>query len=334
MRTRPSVLAMLAVLAVSLMTTATSAQAPDDAQKTIKAALRSKRNATLVQRAVDAIQEKIAKQKDVSEAAYLDAVREGHEFLTAVISQHMKSAPIVGAYLDISEPMVTAEIPDLTTKDGLKMLSEYGAFLDSIKLKDDEIGKKIDSARELMADLKKDVDAAASTKTIIGTKAPTTPIDAWVNGAPLKAEDIKGKVVMLDFWAVWCGPCISTFPHLREWNAKYAQDGLVMVGVTRLYEYGWDAGNNRAVKKPGTKPLEEQIMLQKFAVANQMTHRLAVVTNEEYWDHFEIKGIPTCILVDRQGKVQLVVTGAGEESAKKIEAKLQELLGEKTSANE
>jgi thiol-disulfide isomerase/thioredoxin len=51
-------------------------------------------------------------------------------------------------------------------------------------------------------------------------------IRAWINSEPLTIKELRGKVVLVDFWTYSCVNCIRTFPYLREWNAKYADDGL------------------------------------------------------------------------------------------------------------
>ncbi len=64
---------------------------------------------------------------------------------------------------------------------------------------------------------------------------PTAPefagISGWINSEPLAMADLRGKVVLIDFWTYTCINCIRTFPHLKEWHAKYADKGLVVVGV-------------------------------------------------------------------------------------------------------
>ena len=64
---------------------------------------------------------------------------------------------------------------------------------------------------------------------------PSTPefagISGWINSEPLRMADLRGKVVLVDFWTYTCINCIRTFPHLKEWHAKYADKGLVVVGV-------------------------------------------------------------------------------------------------------
>jgi thiol-disulfide isomerase/thioredoxin len=53
----------------------------------------------------------------------------------------------------------------------------------------------------------------------------------WLNGTEVKLGELKGKVVMLDFWATWCGPCIAAIPHTNELAKKYQDRGLVIIGV-------------------------------------------------------------------------------------------------------
>ena len=65
-----------------------------------------------------------------------------------------------------------------------------------------------------------------------GTPAPEFQgIHKWLNSEPLTLAGLKGKVVLVDFWTYTCINCIRTFPYLKDWNARYAEDGLVIVGV-------------------------------------------------------------------------------------------------------
>ncbi|MBW3598945.1 MAG: redoxin family protein [Planctomycetes bacterium] len=160
---------------------------------------------------------------------------------------------------------------------------------------------------------------------------PAAPLDAeaWVNGEPLTEKDLKGKVVLLDFWAVWCGPCIATFPHLREWQERYADEGLQIIGLTRYYNYAWDEDAQRATRaEESVTAEEEQEMLRQFAEHHELEHRFAIRQDDSLTDYYQVSGIPHVVLLDREGKVRLYRIGSGEQNAKDIEAEIKKLLAE------
>ena len=150
---------------------------------------------------------------------------------------------------------------------------------------------------------------------------------AWVNGAPIKSADLAGKVVLLDFWAVWCGPCIATFPHLRDWQKKYEAKGLVILGLTTYYGYDWDAEAARIKPVSNLSEQREQAALVQFANHYQLNHRFGVMSKTgALASSYGVTGIPQAVLIDKQGKIRMIKVGSGEENAKALEGMIEELL--------
>ena len=114
---------------------------------------------------------------------------------------------------------------------------------------DEAVKKQVAATLRSLASMEGSIESAKKLAELIGKDAAPLQVETWVNGSPLTDADLKGKVVLLDFWAVWCGPCIATFPHLKEWNEKYADKGLVMIGLTRYYNYTWDEKADRATPR-------------------------------------------------------------------------------------
>jgi thiol-disulfide isomerase/thioredoxin len=198
-----------------------------------------------------------------------------------------------------------------------------------------------------VADDAKDKPKPDPFAALIGKPAPNITGDFALNGKPVSLRDLKGKVVLVDFWAVWCGPCIATFPHLREWNKEYRDKGLEIVGVTTYFErYGFDKETGKLktvgkalkdektgkVKLPaGLKPMEEHEMLKDFAAHHKLDHRLLVVSRDEWKtasDQYKVRGIPTAVLIDRKGNVRMVRVGSSEPNAKALDAEMKKLLAE------
>lgn len=168
---------------------------------------------------------------------------------------------------------------------------------------------------------------------LIGKTAPDLEGDFALNGKAVKLSDLKGKVVLLDFWAVWCGPCIATFPHLREWNQEYKDKGLEIVGVTSYYEvigFDKDAGKSKKVDNKLSK-VEEQAMLKDFAAHHKLDYRLMTMPKEDLqkvYKEYKVRGIPQVVLIDRKGNVRLVKVGSGEANAKAIATEIKKLIAE------
>ena len=85
-----------------------------------------------------------------------------------------------------------------------------------------------------------------------GKPAPKLALKGWINSKPLTLENLKGKIVVLDFWATWCGPCLAAIPHTNEMMEHYADKGVVFIGVCaqRGAEKMADTVKQRGIKYP------------------------------------------------------------------------------------
>jgi thiol-disulfide isomerase/thioredoxin len=119
-------------------------------------------------------------------------------------------------------------------------------------------------------------------------------------------DSIKGKVVLVDFWASWCGPCKGSFPVLEELHKKYASQGLVVLGVN--VDEKRAAMDDFLAKHPVTFPVvrdQKQELVKKASIAT----------------------MPTSFLLDGEGKIRYVHSGFhGAESEKKYVSEIEELL--------
>ena len=171
-------------------------------------------------------------------------------------------------------------------------------------------------------------------KALIGKPTPDFKGEFSINGKPTKLSDFKGKVVLLDFWAVWCGPCVATFPHLREWHKEYKEKGLEIVGVTGYFEkYAFDkkTGKLEEAQQDLTRE-QEQKMLTDFAAHHKLEYHLTVLPPKEMdkvFEAYKVEGIPQAVLIDRKGVVRMVKVGAEKENAEDLAKRIKALIAER-----
>jgi thiol-disulfide isomerase/thioredoxin len=225
-------------------------------------------------------------------------------------------------------PIVRTE-PE-TAEAKIKEVKEFLAKLRDMAKDDADVAKAIDGVERSWARMEQTIVAAKKLLALVGQDAAPLQVDAWVNGAPLTDVDLKGKVVLLDFWAVWCGPCIATFPHLREWQEKYADKGLVIIGLTRYYNYTWNDEAGRASRSQEKVTEEaEHDMLRKFAEHHNLHHRFGLQKENTLSEYYGVTGIPHVVVIDQSGKIRLIRVGSGEANAKAVSDLLRELLEDK-----
>jgi len=133
---------------------------------------------------------------------------------------------------------------------------------------------------------------------------------AWLNSPPLSADDLRGKVVLIDFWTYTCINWLRTLPYVRAWAEKYRDHGVVMIGVhTPEFPFEHDLENVRQAAKN---------MRVEYPIAIDNDYAIWSAFNNHYW--------PALYIVDAQGRIRYHQFGEG--AYEQSEMILQQLLAE------
>ena len=188
-------------------------------------------------------------------------------------------------------------------EDARSFLSEETAFAERISQIMQSTGT-MNQKRQAMSGYLQIRDRTTQI-SLLGNTAPEIDLKVWLVGDPVKLDELRGQVVMLEFWATWCKPCQEMFPKLNSLYEQESKNGLEILAITRHYmAYG---GTPEAKK-------EELDLIRKTVSDNGVTFRVAVADDERLQATYGANGLPTVVLIDRNGFVQYAGPG-GEDPA-------------------
>ncbi|MBW8786166.1 MAG: cytochrome c biogenesis protein DipZ [Rhizobium leguminosarum] len=156
-------------------------------------------------------------------------------------------------------------------------------------------------------------DAKKPFRSDLPVEGPAPSLDGaveWLNSEPLTTEQLRGKVVLVDFWTYSCINCIRTIPYVRAWAEKYADQGLVVIGV-HAPEFAF----------------EKKIDNVKKAIGDfQIGYPVAIDNDYSIWRAFENSYWPAAYLIDAKGQIRYHHFGEGNYN--RTEKAIQDLLRE------
>ncbi|HKE58701.1 MAG TPA: TlpA disulfide reductase family protein [Pyrinomonadaceae bacterium] len=154
---------------------------------------------------------------------------------------------------------------------------------------------------------------------------PEVVATQWIDQEPVKLSALRGQVVLLDFWAHWCGPCLYTFPKLESWFEAYKNKGLVVLGLT---SYQGQA-EGRAMT-----PGEELTYLREFKKRHRLSYGFAVADSHVNDLNYGVFSIPMSFLIDRKGQVRFIAAGAGDQETAELGKMIKKVVEERDDTSD
>ena len=153
--------------------------------------------------------------------------------------------------------------------------------------------------------------SSAEYKSSESATAPELALGDWINSEPLKLKDLRGRVVLIEFWTFGCYNCRNTLPFVKGWDERYRDKGLTVIGV-----HSPEFDDERNVDH-----LRREV--------SSLGIRYPVVTDNDYqtWNAYKAEAWPTVFLLDKQGRIRWMRVGEGDYD--EGERLIQKLLAEK-----
>jgi len=149
-------------------------------------------------------------------------------------------------------------------------------------------------------------DGTGSRGSLLGKAAPDFTLKD-TEGNEAKLSDFKGKVVLMDFWATWCGPCIQAMPHVQGLYEIYKEKDVIILGIN-----SWERDKDK---------------VNPFLEEHKITYRILLDSNNEVIGNYGVSGIPTFFMLDKKGIIRHLYMGMPSDR-QIIQQSVEELLAE------
>ena len=142
------------------------------------------------------------------------------------------------------------------------------------------------------------------TQPVMGDTAPDFELTSY-DGQSYRLEELRGRIVILNFWANWCAPCHAEAPQLEQIYREYVEEGVLLLGINWL-------------------DIESEAL--SFIERYDLTYPNASDTGERLYNAYHVQGLPETFVIDTQGKIAATFIGA--VTYEQLSAVLNRLLGE------
>jgi thiol-disulfide isomerase/thioredoxin len=188
-----------------------------------------------------------------------------------------------------------------------RMLGEEVAFLES-QFEQVKAGGNPFEKRKFFTDLTVLRDNHTRV-SLIGEPAPEILVKHWINSSPLSLESLRGRVLMLEFWATWCRSCVEVFPKVKRLHEEHADRGLSVLALTRHY-----------YTSPGPVESAEQELelIHNYVREHALEFPVGVSEDATTQMTYGAVGLPTVALIDRRGIVRAFGRFEGGEAGDPI----------------
>lgn len=144
----------------------------------------------------------------------------------------------------------------------------------------------------------------------VGMKAPEIANVTWLNSAPLRMADLRGKVVMVEFWTFGCYNCRNVEPYVKQWHQQYVDQGFVVIGV----------------HSPEFSHERELENVKRYVKEHDIRFAVPIDNDFSTWNRYGNHYWPAIYLIDKRGIIRYVKIGEGgyQETERQIQALLVE----------
>ncbi len=195
-------------------------------------------------------------------------------------------------------------------KSNKKLVEAYKTAYVKVKGSEDGFTAAIEQSKAIVKlDMKKDI-----LKNVVNKPAIEFALKD-LDGRIVKLSDLRGKVVVLDFWATWCGPCKASFPYLQQVYEKYKSNSNVVI----LALNGWE----------NTFGKDREALVKKFVSNNNFT--FPVLYDEGFVEKYGVEALPTKFVIDKKGMIQFKSIGflRGDKMIEELTTQVDMLLDDK-----